>query len=173
MIAHVDLDAFFAAVEQRDQPALRGKPVVVGADPRGGLGRGVVSTCSYEARRYGIHSAMPISRAYHLCPHAVFLPVDGAKYHRVSQTVFKILEGFTPDIILFDLIMPEGDGFSFLATLKSEHLAPQAISIALTNQMDEEEKKRIMEIGASEYIVKATMIPSEVLAEVEKKISKT
>ena len=98
IVAHIDLDAFFAAVEQRDHPALKGKPVVVGADPKKGKGRGVVSTCSYEARRYGIHSAMPISQAYRRCPHAVFLPVDFAKYRTASQQVFKILYDFTPDI---------------------------------------------------------------------------
>ena len=63
-ILHVDMDAFFAAVEQRDRPELRGKPVIVGADPRGGRGRGVVSTASYEARRFGVGSAMPISEAW-------------------------------------------------------------------------------------------------------------
>lgn len=80
-------------------------------------------------------------------------------------------EGFSPDIILFDLIMPEGDGFSFLATVKGEHLAPNASAIALTNQMDAEEKKRIMDMGAAEYIVKATMIPSEVVAAVEERLA--
>ena len=75
-ILHVDLDAFFAAVEQRDRPELRGKPVIVGGgDP---TARGVVSAASYEARRYGVHSAMPLRTAYALCPHGVFLPVDGA-----------------------------------------------------------------------------------------------
>ncbi len=98
IIAHIDMDAFFAAVEQRDNPKLRGRPVVIGADPKGGMGRGVVSTCSYEARRYGVHSAQPISQAYRLCPRAVFLPVDGAKYHRVSEEIFNILYNFTPDI---------------------------------------------------------------------------
>src|SRR3990167_2508298 len=97
-IAHIDMDAFFASIEQRDNPQIRGKPVVVGADPKKGLGRGVVSTCSYEARRYGIHSAMPISKAYRLCPQAVFLPVDGEKYHQISQQIFKVLYDFTPDI---------------------------------------------------------------------------
>lgn len=97
-ILHIDMDAFFAAVEQRDRPELAGKPVVVGADPKGGKGRGVVSTCSYEARRYGIHSAQPISKAFQLCPTAVFLPIDGKKYSRVSEEIFAILENFTPDI---------------------------------------------------------------------------
>ena len=62
IVLHLDMDAFYAAVEQLDHPAYRGKPVVVGADPKGGTARGVVSTCSYEARKFGIHSAMPISQ---------------------------------------------------------------------------------------------------------------
>jgi len=66
IIGHLDMDAFFAAIEARDHPELQGQPVVVGADPAGGRGRGVVSTANYPARRYGIHSAMPISRAWHL-----------------------------------------------------------------------------------------------------------
>ncbi len=98
VIAHIDMDAFFAAIEQRDDPALKGRPVVVGADPRAGRGRGVVSTCSYEARRYGIHSAMPISAAYRNCPGAVFLPVDMRKYSKVSREMFELLYDFTPDI---------------------------------------------------------------------------
>ncbi len=98
IIVHVDMDAFFAAIEQRDHPLLRGKPVIVGADPQGGRGRGVVSTCSYEARKFGVHSAQPISRAYQLCPKAVFLPVDFKKYHKVSNEIFDILYDFTPEI---------------------------------------------------------------------------
>jgi DNA polymerase-4 len=93
-ILHVDLDAFFAAVEQRDRPELRGRPVVVGG---GGPGdRGVVSAASYEARRFGVHSAMPLRQASRLCPDAVFLPVDGAKYQSVSRQVMAILRRFTP-----------------------------------------------------------------------------
>lgn len=93
-ILHVDLDAFFAAVEQRDNPALRGKPVVVGGG--GPNDRGVVSTCSYEARVFGIRSAMPLRTAGALCPHAIFVPVDGRKYMRVSGEVMDILRRFTP-----------------------------------------------------------------------------
>jgi DNA polymerase-4 len=92
-VAHVDMDAFYAAVEQRDRPELRGQPVIVGADPKG---RGVVSACSYEARIFGVRSAMPISRAYRLCPHGVYLPVDMSKYARVSAEIMTILSEYTP-----------------------------------------------------------------------------
>jgi DNA polymerase-4 len=93
-ILHVDLDAFFAAIEQRDRPELRGKPVVVGGG--GPNDRGVVSTASYEARRYGVHSAMPLRTAARLCPEAIFVPVDGRKYRAVSHQVMDILRRFTP-----------------------------------------------------------------------------
>ncbi len=98
VIAHVDMDAFFAAIEQLDNAEWRGRPVVVGADPRQGTGRGVVATCSYEARQYGIHSAQPISRAYRCCPHAVFVRPRGARYAKVSRRVMEILRSFTPDV---------------------------------------------------------------------------
>ena len=91
-ILHADLDAFFAAVEQRDRPELRGKPVVVG----GGSGRGVVAAASYEARVYGIHSAMPSFEARRRCPHAVFVPGDMAKYRRESRRVFAIFRRYSP-----------------------------------------------------------------------------
>jgi nucleotidyltransferase/DNA polymerase involved in DNA repair len=94
-IIHVDLDAFFAAVEQRDHPELRGKPVIVGGDPQS---RGVVSTCSYEARKFGVHSAMPLRTALQLCPNGIFVPVDGAKYQRVSRDVMGVLRRFTPAV---------------------------------------------------------------------------
>ena len=92
---HVDLDAFFASVEQCDNPLLKGKPVIVGAAPGH---RGVVSTCSYEARAFGLHSAMPISEAYKRCPKGIFLPVRMTRYAEVSRTIMRILEGFTPDM---------------------------------------------------------------------------
>jgi nucleotidyltransferase/DNA polymerase involved in DNA repair len=94
-ILHVDMDAFYAAVEQRDYPEYRGKPVVVGSDPKGGKGRGIVSTCSYEARKFGVHSAQPISKAWRLCPHAIYVRPDMKKYERVSRRVMNIFLEFT------------------------------------------------------------------------------
>ncbi len=95
LILHVDMDAFYAAVEQRDRPELRGKPVIVGADPRGGHGRGVVATASYEARRFGVGSAMPISQAWRACPHGVYVRPDMDKYVRVSGQVMEIFRRYT------------------------------------------------------------------------------
>lgn len=92
---HVDLDAFYAAAEVLDDPSLAGRPVVVGATPGH---RGVVATCSYEARRYGIHSAMPISEAYRLCPDAAFLPVRMKRYAELSSCVMSVFEEYTPDV---------------------------------------------------------------------------
>ena len=97
-IVHVDMDAFFAAIEQRDAPSLKGKPVIIGADPKGGRGRGVVSTCSYEARKFGVRSAMPISEAWRRCPKGVFLRPNFHKYEEASELVLKIFYEFTPDI---------------------------------------------------------------------------
>lgn len=94
-ILHIDMDAFFALVEQKRHPELFEKPVVVGGDGDP-TKRGVVSTASYEARRFGIHSAMPLRTAYRLCPDAVFLPVDYEEYSRVSEKIKDILKEFTP-----------------------------------------------------------------------------
>src|SRR5215510_3419126 len=97
-ILHVDMDAFYAAIEQRDRPELRGKPVIVGADPRGGRGRGVVATASYEARRFGVASAMPISEAWRRCPQAAYVPPDMERYAAVSHQVREILRRFTDQV---------------------------------------------------------------------------
>ncbi len=95
IILHVDMDSFFASVEIRDNPSLKGLSVIIGADPMKGSGRGVVSTCSYEARRYGIHSAMPVQTAYRLCPDAIFLPVNMLLYKKVSKNVMDILRHYS------------------------------------------------------------------------------
>lgn len=93
---HVDLDAFFASVEQLDNPEYKGKPVIVGGLP--GDRRSVVSTCSYEARKYGVHSAMPIVKAYKLCPSGIYLRGRMKRYHEKSLEVMNILKSFSPDV---------------------------------------------------------------------------
>ena len=107
------MDAFYASVEERDRPGLAGRPIIVGADPRG---RGVVSAASYAARRFGVHSAMPIGRAARLCPDGVFLPVDMDKYARVSRDIMAILAGFTP------LLEPLSIDEAFLDVTRSQAL---------------------------------------------------
>jgi len=106
IIAHLDMDAFFAAVEERDTPRFQGLPIVVGSDPQDGRGRGVVSTANYKAREYGIHSAVPISKAWRLSeaarqqgkPPVVFVSVDMEKYRGVSARVMQILRRFAPTV---------------------------------------------------------------------------
>jgi len=95
IILHIDMDAFFASLEQRDNPLLRGKPVIVGGTVES---RGVVSTCSYEARAYGVHSAMPIQEALRKCPNGVFLRVNSAKYVSASRQLIQILLRFSPQV---------------------------------------------------------------------------
>src|SRR5678816_4053605 len=92
-IIHVDMDAFYASVEQRDNPSLRGRPVAVGGSPES---RGVVAAASYEARKFGVRSAIPMSRAVRLCPHLTIVPPDFAKYRAASQQVFAIFREVTP-----------------------------------------------------------------------------
>jgi len=92
VILHVDLDAFFPSVEVREHPELKDKPVIVGADPKEGTGRGVVSSASYEARKFGIRSAMPISRAWKLCPEGVYLRPHFDLYTKASNSIMKILK---------------------------------------------------------------------------------
>ena len=99
-IIHIDMDAFFAAVEQRDNPSLKGKPVIIGANPKEGKGRGVVSTCSYEARKYGIHSAMSMNDAFRLYPKLVVVPLEFKLYRKYSHLFFEYLKDYS------NLILP-------------------------------------------------------------------
>jgi len=93
-ILHIDMDAFYASIEQRDNPELKGKPVIIG----GKTGRGVVSTASYEARKYGVRSAMPITEAVRRCPDGIYIPPNIPKYRAVSEQIMEIFHRYTPDV---------------------------------------------------------------------------
>jgi DNA polymerase IV (DinB-like DNA polymerase) len=95
IIFHIDMDHFFTAVEEREHPEYKGKPVIVGANPKEGKGRGVVSTCNYEARKFGVRSGMPISKAWKLCPEAIYLPVNYELYVKVSNEIMNILREYS------------------------------------------------------------------------------
>jgi len=123
IILHLDMDSFYASVEMQAHPEFRNKPVVIGADPKQGHGRGVVSTCSYEARVFGIRSAMPVSQAFVLCPQAVYLPPDFPLYSQVSAEVMTLLRssGFRFQQVSID------EAFLDISPLGSFH---NAISLA-------------------------------------------
>src|SRR5437773_6908525 len=107
-ILHVDIDAFYASVEQLDNPDYKGRPVIVGADPKGGAGRGVVAACSYEARKFGVRSALPISRAWKLCPQGVYVRPRMKRYAEMSEQVMQVFRRFT------DLVEPLSIDEAFL-----------------------------------------------------------
>lgn len=119
-ILHVDMDAFFASIEQLDDPALRGKPVLVGSDDL----RGVVATASYEARVFGCHSAQPMAVARRLCPHAIVVPNRFRRYREVSDGLFAIMESFTP------IVQPLSIDEAFLDVTGSERLHGSPIDVA-------------------------------------------
>ncbi len=123
-ILHMDLDAFYASVEQRDHPEYRGKPVIVGSDPKGGKGRGIVATCSYEARKFGVHSAQPISQAWRMCPQGIYVHPDMTRYARASERVMAILLDFS------DLIEQVSIDEAFLDVTGSRRLLGEGIEIA-------------------------------------------
>lgn len=120
-IHHVDMDAFYAAVEQRDKPELRGKPVIVGAGPHE---RGVVSAASYEARKFGVHSAMPSRTAFRLCPQGVFVPPSFKKYSTISKQIRAIFQSYTP------IVQPISIDEAFLDVTGAVKSLQEAVEIA-------------------------------------------
>ena len=129
-IIHIDMDAFFAAVEIRDNPKLKGKPVIIGSDPRQTGGRGVVSTCSYEARVFGIHSAMSSKEAYERCPQAVFISGNYEKYKTVGLEIRAIFKRYT------DLIEPMSIDEAYLDVTENKLGIKSAVKIARLIQQD-------------------------------------
>ena len=118
------MDAFYASVEQLDDPGIKGKPVIVGADPKGGAGRGVVAACSYEARKFGVHSALPISKAWQLCPQGVYVRPRMSRYVEVSGEVMAVFREFT------DLVEPLSIDEAFLDVTGSAALYGTGLEIA-------------------------------------------
>ena len=123
-ILHVDMDAFYASVEQLDHPEYKGRPVIVGADPKQGSGRGVVAACSYEARKFGVHSALPISRAWKLCPEGVYVRPRMKRYVEMSQQVMDVFRRYT------DLVEPLSIDEAFLDITGSVALLGEPKTIA-------------------------------------------
>lgn len=140
-ILHCDMDCFFAAVHMRDDPALAGKPVVIGGDPSG---RGVVAAASYEVRRFGVHSAMPAARAKRLCPQAIFIKPDFPRYARESEAIFALYREYTP------LIQPVSIDEAYLDV--SDYLGPFPTATALAKEIRRrirEERRLTVSVGVA------------------------
>ena len=148
-IIHLDMDAFYASVEQRDNPSLKGKPVAVGGSPQG---RGVVAACSYEARKFGIRSAMPMARALRLCPQLEIVPPDFARYKAASQQVMAILRSVTP------LVEPLSLDEAYLDVTENALRQPLAMEVAKYL------KQRILEQTA--LTASAGVAPNKFLAKI-------
>jgi DNA polymerase-4 len=153
-IIHLDMDAFYAAVEVLDNPSLKGKPVIVGGSQK----RGVVSSASYESRKCGVHSAQPIATAMHLCPQGIFLPVRMSRYKEVSEQVFEIFYQFTP------LVEPLSIDEAFLDVTGSVRLfgPPEEIARMVKGAVSEE-------IGIT---VSAGVAPSKFVAKIASDLQK-
>ena len=158
VILHVDMDAFYASIEQLDDPNLKGRPVIVGADPRQGLGRGVVAACSYEARKFGVRSALPISRAWKLCPGGAYVRPRMERYVEVSHEVMEVLRRFT------NLVEPLSIDEAFLDVTGSTTLFGAPIQIARAV------KKQIRE--ATGLTASAGVAPNKFLAKIASDLKK-
>ncbi len=140
-ILHADMDAFYAAVEARENPEIADGPIVVGADPRAGHGRGVVAACNYAARKFGIHSAMPISEAYRRCPNAAYLSPRMKLYSEVSERIMQIFESYTElveklsiDEAFLDVTASSrlfGDGVTIARQIKRQVLELEGLTVSV------------------------------------------
>ena len=153
-IMHVDMDAFYASVEQLDHPEYKGHPVIVG----GLSSRGVVATASYEARKFGVHSAMPISRAKKLCPHGIYVYPNMARYKEISQIIHKVMEEFTPIIEPLSL----DEAFLDVTGITHKFTGPKALGRAIKNRVFEE----------TGLIISAGLAPNKFLAKLASDLDK-
>lgn len=147
-ILHCDMDSFYAAVEIRDDPSLRGRPVVVGGNPRG---RGVVAAASYEARHYGIHSAMPAARALKLCPQVVFIKPDFRRYRAESRRIFEIFHAFTP------IVQPVSIDEAYLDVTDhlGDHGSATAVARAIRRRVQDQRKLTVsIGVGPNKLVAK-------------------
>jgi len=130
VILHVDMDAFFASVEELYDPTLRGQPVIVGGKPNQ---RGVVAAASYAARKFGVHSAMPLTQAARLCPQAVFLPVRRERYQQASEQIEEIFRKFSPEVEMVSVdeayLNLTGTERLFGSPLRAAHLLHEEIAV--------------------------------------------
>ncbi|WP_456155151.1 DNA polymerase IV [Veillonella sp.] len=153
-IMHVDMDAFFASVEQLDHPEYKGHPVIVG----GLSSRGVVATASYEARKFGVHSAMPISRAKKLCPHGIYVYPNMVRYKEISQIIHKVMEEFTPIIEPLSL----DEAFLDVTGITHKFTGPKALGRAIKDRVFEE----------TGLIISAGLAPNKFLAKLASDLDK-
>lgn len=136
IIFHLDMDHFFTAVEERENPELKGKPVIVGANPKEGKGRGVVSTCNYEARKFGVKSGMPISKAWKLCPQAVYLPVNYERYTKVSNEVMNIVRKYADKFEQWGI----DEAFLDVSSRVKDYAEAEALARQIKKEIYEKEK---------------------------------
>jgi len=154
IIIHVDMDAFYSSGEQRENPSLKGSPVIVGADPKEGKGRGVVMGCSYEARTLGVHSAMPISIAHRLCPSGHYVRPNFALYDRASEEVMQLLRNFSDKLEQMSIdeafldVSERTDGFGAAASLAADIKARIATKVKLTCSIGVASNKAIAKIAS-------------------------
>jgi len=134
-IFHVDMDHFFTAVEERKHPEFKGKPVIVGANPKEGKGRGVVSTCNYEARKFGVRSGLPISRAWKLCPEGIYLPVNHELYGKVSSEIMGILRKYADEFEQGGI----DEAFLDVTSKLKDYKEAEALALKIKNEIFEKE----------------------------------